>query len=272
MQVPPHWTVPARRQLLLLMHSQRAWILIALCCAPIAYIEWVRVQHLGRASFPRYPLMDVQGTLYLVSATWPLLVWRGEGWGKREYHWSLPVNRSMHDLLRFASGGAWLTAAVAACATLGLLFVHLHGGVPMYLRDGSHTHFRPGAIFWGSFFVGPLIVYTITSAALIGLRRPLEWSAAAVAGFIFWTLAWQATRQIPLSYLLQSIMSDARFSLDKALAGGASGEWMNFLSNSGWLINSQPPASERVTNWIVAVALWLGLVLLGVLLAVRRRR
>ena len=274
------WTVVARRQLALLWESGRVWLLLAACVAPMAFVEAASVQaRMGhapdRAMRPAYPLLDVMTFLAIAALVWPLLVWREETWGKREYHWSLPVQRSAHDLWRVAAGAAWLIVATAACAALGVTFEHLHGSAPIYTPDGSHAHFHPGALFWASFFVGPLIVYGLASILPLAVRKPLEWTAALFGFYLLLagiatTLRWDWLDQLGNAL---SLFVEHTFGLRTALAGGAWTEWLQFLSAlEVQRIDFGPFSRFRTPTWLVSAALWLGLSIAGVVLATLRRR
>ncbi len=273
----PHWSVPARRQFALVKDSQGPWFMIAACCFSMFVVEFVRFQQMRDSGWRgpiglQYPMVAVLSFLYVLSAAWPLLVWRDESWGKREYHWSLPVASSTHDLWRVVSGAAWLMVSIAVCAVLGMTLIQLHGGAPVHLPNGSRVYFHPGAPFWLSFFAGPLIIYTFASILPIALRRPMEWGAAIVGGFTLWMLASEITRSRWMSRWWYVAMTEGPVSMERALGGGMSTQWNNFLSDSGWAMNRQPPVLEELAGWILSVALWLGLGVFGVVLAVRRRR
>jgi hypothetical protein len=270
------WTVVARRQFSLLWESGRVWLLLAACVAPMAFVEVASVHaRMGHAPdrpmYPAYPLKEVLPFLIAAAVVWPLLVWREESWGRREYHWSLPVQRWVHDLLRVAGGAVWLVLGVAACAAVAMLFVHLHGSAPVYLADGTHTHFHPGPLFWAGFFAGPLIAYTLASILPLSLRRPLEWGAAII---ITYTLLKSVGYLLDLPRLEDgvAVLVEHRFGLRTALLGGVQNEWSQFREP---LETALIPLRSRIIGtpvWLFSAALWFCVSSVGVLLATLRRR
>jgi hypothetical protein len=216
-------------------------------------------------------LLDAFPWLALAGLLWPLLVWRGEAWGRRDYFWSLPVRRTTHELTRVAAGAMWLVVAAASCAVLSLAMVHLHGAHTVYIGSGwqrYHVHYWPGALFWTSFLVGPLIPYTLASAFPLALKRPLEWLVAAACALAFLMAIGVGFRLQWLSEPLSSIVNGA-LGLRTALGGGAWSEWLDFLSDVGAAGFFSPFTASR---WAWSTVLWLGLGVAAVLVATRRRR
>jgi hypothetical protein len=276
----PNTRTVLANQLRLLWQSGHFWLLVAVCTVPLLLLEVERVQAMmllpanasARFTASRVPLLDTIRFLILAGLLWPLLVWRGESHGKREYFWSLPVNHASHELLRVAAGGIVLVAAVAACALAGVLLGALHGGTLVFLPDGSHLHYQPGALFWLGFMTSPLIPYVLGSMLPLALRRPLEWLIAIVGSWILLAGAAATFGQDGLFAVL-TLPVDHTLGLQTALGGGAWTEYLEFLQSNG-AQRLDMSAFERFTvaRWALASSAWLALGVLGLLAATRRRR
>ena len=97
---------------------------------------------------------------------WPLAVtWREEAPSGRAYHWTLPVDRSAHQLLRAAAGWLHLTAGLAA----GLLAAWALGAV----LQGGMAAGRPGVLL--GLFPSVTIFYLLGTVATIATEHPLVW-------------------------------------------------------------------------------------------------
>ncbi len=253
---------------------------MALCVMPTMFAQLSRVQ--VRDRYPSYQLVDLVPGLLLISALWPLLVWRGETWGKRDYHASLPASKPAHDLWRVLSGAAWLMLGVAASALLGIFIIyHVQGGAPVHLPNGDHVHFYPAASFWASFFAGPLIVYTFVSILPLAVRNPLQWLVSivlAIASFsglgslANWSLAhaWFAFLNHPFG--INVVLTSQTLSKWYQFLADAGAPILIVVSDFGWTTNALDSRPATVVNWFIAVAIWLSIGVLGVLLAARRRQ
>ena len=119
-----------------------------------------------------YPTMaagSVWTTLTAVAAA--LLVWAGEGPGHRRYHWSLPVPRETHDLLRILMGAVWLLLGIAAFCVVGTMLE------PRVLREQWLAH---ASLYYVGLFVTPLLVYTLAMILVILVERPIFWILVSV--------------------------------------------------------------------------------------------
>ena len=117
------------------------------------------------------------GPLYflvlLVGFAWALTLWSDEGPGDRAYHWSLPVERPVHDLTRLGVGAVWfLAAGVAGVLVWGLGWNTFAGGI----RTGSLEGLLIGAS-------GPGLAYLLGSVPALLCDRPLRWTAGSVLGY-----------------------------------------------------------------------------------------
>ena len=98
---------------------------------------------------------------------WPFRVWREEKPQRRGYHWAMPVERRMHDLLRIGAGLALLPLVTALFVLLAVLTAVAFG----------HTAVFPGwtALFWVNLFASPLVIYLLASIPVVGSKHPSAW-------------------------------------------------------------------------------------------------
>jgi hypothetical protein len=111
-----------------------------------------------------------------------LLAWRDEPPKRRAYHWTLPVDRSKHDLSRIAAYALWLMVGITTYMAVGvaiLVFYH----VPFDLAAAGFTP-------WVAPYVAGLIGFGISAAVATVTEKPLEYFVAALAaGFSLGLLA-----------------------------------------------------------------------------------
>ena len=110
----------------------------------------------------------------LAAFAWALTLWSDEGPGDRAYHWSLPVGRPGHDLIRVAAGGAWMLAVGAT----GVLAWSLGGTL---LSRMTITPGAPGELLVAA--SGVCLGYLLGSVPALLCDRPLRWTAGSVLGY-----------------------------------------------------------------------------------------
>lgn len=124
--------------------------------------------------------------LLAVPLVWPSgYAWRNEGPSARSYHWSLPVDRPVHQLLRLTAGWLLLLGAVAAGLALGGLAGGLAGEGPSLgdptvlarLAGGMTLVYLLASVFALVFDAAQLAV---VSAAFVILAT---WAVAHLAGW-----------------------------------------------------------------------------------------
>ena len=106
----------------------------------------------------------------LGGVVWAVMVWHGEGPSRRTYHWSFPVRRPVHDLVRVGLGAAYLIAICALLTGVGAIADALNGTFDRFTSIG------PAA--WANFFLAPLIVYFLVIPAVL-------WSEYAITRWVF---------------------------------------------------------------------------------------
>ncbi len=187
---PPSWTTALLQQLRLLGVARRRGMLLFAALASVMLVlaafnvrmlaikgeplpdgrtavevQWFGEAELGMPDAPGLMAFFLGFTVLVGGAFfWPLVVWRGEAAGCRDYHGSLPVSRPVHELARLAAGALWLFAAeglMLAALVLGLLLSGRGGALAVPTWRG-----------WLNFFLGPLILYLLVSLAPLLARRP----------------------------------------------------------------------------------------------------
>lgn len=165
---PPGWRAVGRLQIALVGRGRRRELLL-LGGVMVALMLGQRFPGGSAApttqSAAQILLSSSHVLLLFVALLWPTSVWRGEGPGRRAYHWSLPVDRRVHDLLRVSAGAAWLLGTVAAGAVLGLgIGVAIEGGIP-----AGDWRVYPGLL------LALLVLYGFGSVAALVSDHPFRW-------------------------------------------------------------------------------------------------
>lgn len=98
-------------------------------------------------------------------AVWPSLLWRGEPFGRRHYHWSLPVSHGAHDLARIVAGGLWVGVVVAMLVVGNYISIWPLG----MMMEQSMSDIM-------AYAVGLLTLYCVASVFTLVVARPARWS------------------------------------------------------------------------------------------------
>jgi hypothetical protein len=163
---------------------------------------------------------------------WALFVWHGELPQRRSYHWSLPVPRPGHDLARIAAGAVWLLAAYLALAAVGAIVA---------ATSGDWAHFASIGPAWATFFVGPLVLYLLTSPLALWSDSPtLRRSMVAFIGVAIVA----AILQLEVYRHVAEAVFGRGWGLTTALIGG-------FLRQAG--------VETGAPGVLIVAALWLGI-------------
>lgn len=172
--------------------------------------------------------------LFAVGLSWPARVWRGEPPAGRDYHWSLPVERRTHDLLRVAAGAVWLFALTLLLGTLTALTALIYGNaVPLAGLS---------APVWIELMLAPQLIYLLASALWARFDHPAAvlWGSS---GALAVATGLAAQYQVPLLGTLLPGIFLGPWGLLNALAGPAYSE----------LVRGTPAN----WNWALTCALWL---------------
>lgn len=197
---------------------------------------WIPVIEAPAAAVPLSDaLAGAWGFYSLVALFWaPGLTWKDEGPSDRAYHWTLPVDRPVHQVLRLAAGWVLLVAVLAAGAGAGwLAAAAIQGG----MAPGD-----PGVLV--AVLPSATVLYLVGGLFALVTDRPLLWfvvaylagrAAASLGVFEGW--AW-----------LADPVGEALFSGSLSLASAASVP----AEVAGW----PDPGGVAGTAW-QAAGLWL---------------
>jgi hypothetical protein len=233
-----------------------------------------------------------------------MLVWFSEGPRHRRYHWSMPVQREIHDLMRIVAGAIWLFAAtVVFCLAIWLL-------EDPAIRDQWLRHVP---YFWATMFLVPLLAYLLLCIPCMTLGRPLYVMLLAVMAAVILSLDVVKVRAPVIADIGGAIFSETYpRSLTVAFAGGENtAPWHNaadiqrvywqtkndffkkypekpsvregydhtmqklgqpgyslYFHGLGWM--GKPTFYSR-KQWVQSLVIWYALAILGIAFALRRR-
>jgi len=173
------------------------------------YLSWVPATEMGFNGDMGTLLFGWTLTLCL-GLIWPVFVWSGNAPEQRDYHWTMPIGKTKHDLIRFAAGGCILAAIV-------LMFL-LEASLIRLLPAHTNLFQALSAGAWFNLLAGPLLYYTWATVAAVWSNRPGLTIIAAVFGMMVVVVLSKATPPSLLAtavdFLLQgpySIQSAAAF-------------------------------------------------------------
>jgi hypothetical protein len=193
----PHWSAFLRRLLWSPIELQKSFILLMLVCTPVFIAIRSRILEARggdgittdtpllealRSSGEFVPIFMEPIFLFIVPLagfTWATVVWKAHPFGKRDYTWSLPVDRPAHDLWRVAAGAIHLGLALLLVALIGGGFAILEG-IPLFPQR-TPTAPMGNWPFWLSFFGVPVAIYLASSIAGVATRFPVAWIYGAIA-------------------------------------------------------------------------------------------
>ncbi len=180
---------------------------------------------------------------------WPFRVWGEERPQTRGYHWSMPVDRRRHDLLRVGVGAAVLVAIVAGFLLLAW--------VTALAAGHAGTIARYPALPWLTILAAPLIIYLLASIPVVGSRHPAAWLWGTLGACALLLNLVQVLDVGQLQGLAGELLI-GRLGLLSTLGGPVVGQI------AGW-----PPVGAA--GWLAAWVLWLAVAATAVVLAASRR-
>lgn len=221
----------------------------------------------------------------------PMAVWRSEEPARRTYLLSMPVEREWHQLARSTGGWAWVMLAVAAyllwLVSLALITGSEIGIVQELVFNGQTSQIdgvrfgtvRAGEFHrmtfempgwqWGVPFVAATAAYLLGSTAALVSNHPWRWVGGAVAAYFLLVALTQALDRPLLQSALDSIYQ-GRYGIQTLLTGMVA-TVEQFASRSGGTFEA---AVQRpnLQAWLVSALIWLGLGVVGTLIAGTRHR
>ncbi|MCB1034799.1 MAG: hypothetical protein KDD47_13290 [Acidobacteria bacterium] len=151
------------------------------------------------------------GAMLLVGLVFNGRVWRDTRGHQHDYHWAMPVDRRIHDLLRVAAGSLSLVTICIAFYGVTLLTALLCGHAAPLGRF-------PAAV-WISAVLGPQILFLLASALkLAGGEGRTRYLVVAAAAFLFLNVLAGALGNESLFFALGQVFWGP-FGLVTAVAG-----------------------------------------------------
>lgn len=180
----------------------------------------------------------------LLGLIWPSSVWKDEGPSRRRYHWAMPVDRTVHTLMKSLAGWGWLM--IAGLGSLVILVGVL--AAAGFLSGADET-----AVWrWAVPFTAATVFYLWGSVAAILTDHPARWIFGVFIAHSLLVPVLTVVGLPDLAGLLESII-DGRYGLETVVTGEATTE--------------QPPDFGL---WLTATALWLAVGSAGVVFAASR--
>ncbi|MDQ6736921.1 MAG: hypothetical protein M3Z30_04380 [Gemmatimonadota bacterium] len=178
----------------------------------------------------------------------PFAVWRSEDPSRRSYHWSMPVARGPHTLMKVASGWAWLMIA-ALCYLL--FIVVLASVIPFIAGQPSRLGSTP-AWEWLTLFTAPTLAYLAVSIAVIASDHAWRWIGGVCFGYwLMIAFLWVfGLREVSVNV---HAITSGTYGLNAAFFGSIS------ALAGGDMSGGMKPGMHNLSMsaWLVAMPLWL---------------
>lgn len=222
-------------------------------------------------------------------------------WAREErfgpgFLWTLPVDRSRHALIKVLAGWVWLVAGLALYAVCQLVLALVSDGAvlpvtTMYVLTAPVAtsapldpsmlrvvRWAPGPVVWLIPAAAATATYLLTSAFMLGARRPLLWVGGAVLLFLFSSFASHMASRLPgMQWLangperVMTQVTHGRYGLETLLTLRT---WS--LDNRVTLTTGERlhawTAIPDLADWRTAALLWTSAGLLALWAAVYRHR
>lgn len=255
----PRWTGVAREQLLTVLGALRWQTVLGAAALAALTLVWAA----SRISSPGRPetvlFAELMIPLALIALFTPAEVWRGEQPSRRGYFWAMPVDRTRHTLLRVLGGWAWLMAAVAVF----LLWM----AAASWATGGTFSLGEPPvpvpAWRWLVPFAATTTLYLLGSIIPLASNYPWRWyGALALVSLLVAALGADWSERV------LHVLVPGPFGLETLLTGG--GQAFADASVQGQVDTTRYASTPA--QWLSATALWMGVGLLGVIIAARLHR
>lgn len=189
----------------------------------------------------------------LIALLIPFGVWRSEDRARRAYHWTMPVARTEHTLVKTFAGWLWLMGGVAVyLVTLAVL------GVVMRAVSGASPERVASMWEWLVPFTSVTIAYLLTSVAIIGSAHAWRWIGGTIIGYFIVLLVLEVLELRDVKRAVQLIV-DGTYGLSAAIFGN-----VNTVHVGHRFFVGDP------TRWLGATLLWGALTGVALWLAARR--
>lgn len=191
-------------------------------------------------------------TLFLLGGVWGVLIWHEEGPKARWYHWSLPLDASVHDSARVLAGAVWLLAAVALFLVWVVGMSAATGHLPELLAVPTLT--------WAAFPTTALVGYLLLAALGTLTGKALEWGLLSGVTLLVATFE-LAVENPDLPAVLRPVRGVLRavFLSDHGFLTVLHGMARRAqLEAAGGPVAAAGPSADPGT-WLAATGLWLAL-------------
>lgn len=252
LQSSPPWSAVAREQLRAVGLAIRAEVLIVLALL-IGFLIMGVAMAIRAANDPHVNVGFMYGAaasipMSIVALLLPFSVWRGEEPSRRDYHWSLPVERVQHTLTKVGTGWVFLMLLVAAYV---LFLLGLWANSVFIAGEES----RVSAQLWEWIvpFTAATVAYLVVSAIVVGSDHPWRWVFGVAVVFLF------------VFAMLSAVNLDA---VRDAFTGSLTGAYGFNAAVFGQVEAGHAPS---VARWLGATGVWMLIGVLGLVVAMRRR-
>jgi len=186
--------------------------------------------------------------MFLIGLLIPFGVWRSEDPSRRSYHWSMPVARGPHTVMKLLSGWAWLMIATVVY----LLFIVAIAQVVSTITGDRAWDGSTPAWAWIVAFTASTLGYLLTSTPVIASDHPWRWIGGILIGYGVLMAVLKSFGMEDIAHTLNTI-TDGRYGLNAALFGagtdGAQGVTVG--------VTRETMATMRMGTWIIAMPLWI---------------
>lgn len=186
--------------------------------------------------------------MFLIGLLAPFGVWRSEDPARRSYHWSMPVARGRHTVMKLLSGWVWLMLATILYLLFMIGISHL---VSVITGQGEWQHSAAGWE-WIVAFTAPTIGYLMTSVPVVGSNYPWRWIGGVVICYGVLVAMLKAFGMDDAARAISTI-SDGRYGFNAALFGTINAGARDLTRSVGW----EAIMAMRLSIWIIAMPLWL---------------
>jgi hypothetical protein len=291
MQRMPRLHAVARAQLMLLWQLKYFLGLLLVFAAGVVAVNVFTQQPPHTPPWMMRPAMvPLHVTVAFMGGVAAVLVWVNEGPQSRRYHWSMPVTREVHDVMRILAGAVWLILALAIYCVMTWFTEHPVIREQWLSRAGY---------FWVGVFITPLLTYLLATTVSLLSGKPMLWliSGVLLAAVLSTELV---EEHAPFLADINAALFSDRYppSLGVALAGGyESAPWHQgkeiyrvYQATAEETFRTHPPLARMRSNmeaelartqnhlgerqpseWLFATGVWYVVALLGIAFAVRRR-
>jgi hypothetical protein len=202
----------------------------------------MEVNHTGKGTMDLGYAPQISSLFAALAFLYAFSVWHDEDPSRRSYHWLMAVRRDLHTLTKVLAGWIWVLLATVA----GLLATKAMGSVTSLITGHPQPPYLGAWWTWLVPFTSVTVAYLLSSAFVVGTRRPLIWMAGVVAIYIG-LLSTLLTLGYPEAATIVGRIYNGHYGLVAALAGQVD-----------WQDPDLRTLVQGPSRWLVATALWGG--------------